>query len=161
MVDFEDGLKDDDEDDNDEDDDDIEDVIKDIDKLFDGEYEEEKEKEKDKDKDNNKQKESNLRKNETKIEKETNATSENINGNKTEDNQMKSKSFFSQINNLRKEKPGKFTLVLIGCIVGLIVIIVILNSIIKWCRSYKRKGYMSQIDSDVGRSNKISGASDF
>ena len=62
---------------------------------------------------------------------------------------------------MRKENPTKFTVLAICCIVGLIIIIVIINSIIKWCKSYKRKGYMSQIDSDVGRSNKISGTSDF
>ena len=108
-----------------------------------------------------------MKKNETINEKLINATSSQTdiineeNKNKTEENTTKIKYILNQINKMRKDNPKKFTIIAIGCVVGLIFIILILNRIIKWCKSYKRKGYMSQIDSDVGMSNKISGTSDF
>ena len=57
---------------------------------------------------------------------------------------------------MRKKSPIKFYSILIGSVIGLIIIIVILNCIIKYFKSNKRKGYMSQMDSEEGGSNRIS-----
>ena len=74
---------------------------------------------------------------------------------------VKSNNIFSKFKSLRKSSPAIFYFIIIGSIIGLIVIIIILNASIKYCKSYKRRGYTSQFDSDVGRSNKISGTNDF
>ena len=63
---------------------------------------------------------------------------------------------FNKFINLRKKSPGTFYSIIIGAIVGLIISICIFNSIIKCSKKSSRKGYISQVDSDVAGSNRIS-----
>ena len=129
-------------------------ILNEIDKLFDDDVEEEKEKEKENKKINESDKDINITK------------SDNYTNNKSKQNEtLKNKdkdnnNIFNKFKDMKNTNPIQFYSIIIGSIIGLIIVIVVLNTICKYCKSYKRKGYISHMDSDVGKSNKISATGD-
>ena len=59
-----------------------------------------------------------------------------------------------------KNTKNNINYIFIGILV-LVIIVVFIICGIKYCKSYKRKGYMSQTDSESGGHNKISGSNSF